>query len=259
MTTGGASPTVSSLPAAVTAVPDDMIERPLVDVEGCVPYQAWEIEFAQPLYGRASSEPIALQVLAAHGSVEAPFVIAQRYFSDARTDPTAFGSIVDINGVPAAVLVDESGLGHAQWLLSDGSGAYLRSSGLTAAELADVARSLVPRDRSEAVPGFDLESAPFDLTILDETVEPVTGHVAGSACRTDEATISVALLQGDQTFMYSAALDAPELPSLSRLASGDLIGITGATDDHPATRSDIVNADQDDWDALLSTSQHLPP
>jgi hypothetical protein len=238
-TTESPPPTV----AASTAAPPpaiDSVTEPVIDLEGCAP--TWGRSYPQGTYtinsmfARPSTLPIAYQVFGdPSGSLAEPFAILLRFFADQRLNEVAAGSTgdVDINGSRGVLLWHPNiGRGTLHWLLPDGSEAYLRSDSLDGDELLGLARSLVARPASAAVPGFDLaDDHGADVALLDEQFGPFpSAATTASECVADDGSyVRVSVITPGIVAAAAAILDRgiPPRIALRQLDDGRLLMATG--------------------------------
>jgi hypothetical protein len=242
-----------SMPATQSTAPEHLV-RPIIDLPGCTP--SWALERSGPvtLFARPSSAPLPVQLLAsAPDDLTAPYAVVERFFADQRASGGPRDS-VDVNGQPARVHVGEHGQGEVQWLLPDGTEAYLRSRGFSQDQLVEIARALQPRPTNAAVPGFDLAPpAPMGLTIVDETTQ-LSGDSTSTSCTLATGVrVTAVFLRGDPVFQFAVALDWSPLPTLTRVG-GEIVSIVAPTADAETVARALKNTTAEQWHVLLHAS-----
>jgi hypothetical protein len=137
-------------------------------------------------FAMSSSKPIAFQVFgSASGSLSEPFAMVLRLFADQRLTASA-NTGQEVNSLPARIFSPPVADGYASvdWVLPDGSEGYLRTRTMGRDQLVSLAESLIPRDDSADIPGFDLgPGTTTALSILDENNGGfATGPAVRSGC-----------------------------------------------------------------------------
>lgn len=256
------APTTPSMPPEASAgvSPATLITRPYIDPSICADGTKAIYESPGssngPIYPFAHGReaPIPIQIIGnPAGGPAQPFAVLIRYFATANRGT---GEIVTINGIAVGVSTFDNGNGQAQWTLSDGSNAYMRTRGLDKAAIVAIVRALIPRARTAPIPGFDYQPGETDtmgLTLIAETLN--TDFVAGPAvdrftCTTANGYIyRVDVLDGNPANIYLGVIDRSPPLHVANNGNGAVI-ISGLAAPTAPGIADVVNADQSIWDQL---------
>lgn len=242
-----------------TGAPQPII-RPTIDPTKCQPYAAAERPVAAldlHLFARPNKGPSTIQIIAGPGRGPAgAFALVQRYADQA--GPVVGGTAVG----DWHVATYANGNGVATWNLADGTQGYVRSRGMDGDELSRIVRGLQPRDAGAPIPGFDY--TPQDGDALAVQAEHLSTGVQGGwntmVCQVPSTRIvyRIDALFGDPVYQYALVIDRPS-PLDVGFANGTLVTIAGPEDASAPTVTDIVEADPDQWQALLHGDTQIPP
>jgi hypothetical protein len=248
----------SSTSTAPTPPVDEPLSRPIIEMPGCS--TSWA---RGPSSGGGPYHPYAhrtldratVQVFASPGgAINDPYVVVIRYFAG---EPPTTGIATGDVGEQHGPIVNGKGGGSVQWVLSDGSEVYVRDHLFDKSQLLEIARALAPRPADATVPGVDLaEPAPFGLTLLDETFDPLEfGPGASSGCTAPPGGELIASVwRGRPVSIFTAYLDQPSPYSpVKMLADGAVVMVRSRlTDlDPEVALQSIRQASIAEWEPML--------
>ena len=207
-------------------------------------------------FALSREEPIPLQVIAQPtDGLAKPLAVVVRLFASDRDFPSEHPVI--INGAEVNITVSANGNGQVAWDLPDGSMAYLRSRDLDQTALEALVARLTPRDRTAAIPGFDIAPTgdPHELVLLHEHLNTgLSGTVTIFECRsvTSQFIYRVRVIDGDPVFVAFGIIDVPR-PYAVAVNGVGVITIYGLPDTDAPTLQQVTNADPATWAALPVT------
>ena len=256
-----AADTTTTADATTTTVGTaNVITRPYVDPTVCGT-GAMSVSRSEDLtyfpFAVGRDQPIPLQVLAASSDgVAKPFAVVLRLSASSRDLPEDHPVL--INGTKVGVTVNANGNGAAAWTLPDGTKAYMRSRDLDEGALVGLVTRLTPRDRSTAIPGFDVQpsSDPNALVLLHEHLNTgLSGTATTFQCQADfnQGTYRIRTIDGDPVFVYFGIVDAPR-PYAVGVNGDGAITITNTVSQNIALQ-EVTNADPATWAALPTIEQ----
>lgn len=261
-TTTSTSTTSTTVPPTTTTIAaPGPITRPTTDPSICAPQSARGVEFTDhtlTLFAISREAPIPIQIIGDQaGDSYQEFALVERFF--ASSSISVGGDDFEIAGNHVRVAAYPNGNGNARWVLPDGSIAYLRSRGLDRPALEAIIARLTPRDRTAPIPGFDFDSTTGGATqfaILHEHLNTgLDGKVATVDCvsPTTGYSYTISAVDADPIVAYGGVIDRP-VPLEVGVNSGTLIVINGRADPSAPTIADVVNADDENWAALLANA-----
>jgi hypothetical protein len=262
-----AAPTlpVTSQPRATVAAPRTTatipLTRPLIELDECQSTWARQLPagMLDNLFARRSSAPYSIQVFGDPANpYGAPFAVVERFFADQRLTGSEY------RAPPGRTIFNHrSGRSSAEWLLADGSEAYLNTRDLPDETVVALAAALQPRPADAWIPGFDLPVPPARLELLDEAVSAIdmperalSGCVVGS-----RLAVTVLVVGGRPLARFAALIDRPSpLPLARQLDDGRTMIAAGNPGTDPGRALDAVRqATQAEWAALLAAPSPFDP
>ena len=252
--------TAPSLTTTVTSTAN-LITRPYIDPTicgaGAVSFYPSNDVIYFP-FAMTREEPIPLQVIAeASGGAAKPFAVVVRLFASDRDFTNDHPAV--INGTEVYITIFQNGNGQAAWILPDGSKAYIRSRDLDQPALEALVARLSPRDRTAAIPGFDLAPTtdPNGLILLHEHLNiGLSGTVTMFQCQTgvNQGVYRIRVIDGDAVFVYFGIVDVPR-PYAVGVNGDGATTIENALNQTAITIQQVVNADPATWAALPAIKQ----
>ena len=202
------------------------------------------------LFAGPREAPIPIQIIGdPDDGPTKPFAVVERFFG-----PVTIAA-------PTVAQVYANGNGAATWTLPDASTGYLRSRGLSQADLIDIVGRLSPRDPNAPVPGFDYRpNLDNHLQFVVERLNThITGHTNTLTCYTpDGGPYSISTLLGDPLYIYGGVIDR-SAPKQVGITDGTVIVISGPAIPGAPTPADVVNADTTIWQTIPTSTSPAPP